>query len=73
VLGYYGIANAAAWRQARPARWLPRVLPGLGLLGCAVLALTVPWQSLVAVVAYLAIVLFVRFVAASLRRRRAAA
>ena len=73
VLGYYGIANAAAWRQARPARWLPRVVPALGLLGCAVLALTVPWQALAAVVVYLALVLFVRFVAASRRRRRAAA
>ena len=28
VLGYYGIANASAFRQAKPARWLPRARAG---------------------------------------------
>ena len=73
VLGYYGIANASAFRQAKPARWLPRAVPILGVLGCGILALTAPWQAVVAVAVYLAIVLFVRFLVASHRRRRAGA
>jgi APA family basic amino acid/polyamine antiporter len=51
VLGYYGIAHLAALRiEAGPDRWLPAVVPILGLAGCAVLAVTAPWQALVAVV-----------------------
>ena len=73
VLGYYGIANASAFRQAKPARWLPRALPILGVLGCAILALTAPWQAVVVVAGYLVVVLFARFLVASRRRRRAAA
>jgi basic amino acid/polyamine antiporter, APA family len=73
VLGYYGIANASAFRQSKPARWLPRVVPVLGVLGCAVLALTAPWQAVVVVTAYLVVVLFARFLVASHRRRRAEA
>jgi APA family basic amino acid/polyamine antiporter len=73
VLGYYGVANASAFRQARPARWLPRVVPALGLLGCAVLALTAPWQAVVGVAAYLIVVLLLRFLVASPRRSRTGA
>ena len=73
VLGYYGIANASAFRQTKPARWLPRAVPILGVLGCGILALTAPWQAVIAVAAYLVIVLFVRFLVASHRRRRAGA
>jgi APA family basic amino acid/polyamine antiporter len=73
VLGYYGIANASAFRQSKPARWLPRVVPVLGVLGCAILALTAPWQAVVVVTAYLVVVLFARFLVASHRRRRAGA
>ena len=73
VLGYYGIANASALRQAKPARWLPRAVPILGVLGCGILALTAPWQAVVVVAGYLVVVLILRFLVESRRRRRAAA
>jgi APA family basic amino acid/polyamine antiporter len=45
VLVYYGIANASAWTlradEGRPPRWLPV----LGLLGCGVLAASLPAVS----------------------------
>ncbi|MEI4272134.1 APC family permease [Klenkia sp. LSe6-5] len=44
VLLYYAVANAAAWtlpRAGRPARWVP----GLGLAGCLVLAVSLPAAS----------------------------
>lgn len=41
VLVYYAIANACAW-TLQPAR---RIIPALGLLGCLVLAFTLPLTS----------------------------
>lgn len=45
VLVYYAIANASAWTltadEQRPPRWLPVA----GLIGCAALALSLPWRS----------------------------
>lgn len=47
VLFYYGVANAAAFTlAARDRRW-PRVLPTLGLVGCAVLGFSLPATSVV--------------------------
>ena len=55
VLAYYAIANASAWTlrpdEGRPARWVPVV----GLLGCAVLALSLPLASVVSGAAVLAL------------------
>ena len=48
VLVYYAIANAAAFTQTGQDRIYPRVLQVIGLLGCCVLAFTVPLASLVA-------------------------
>ncbi|HEX6056094.1 MAG TPA: APC family permease [Intrasporangium sp.] len=48
VLIYYAIANAAAFTQTGQDRIYPRVLQLIGLLGCCVLAFTVPLASLVA-------------------------
>ncbi len=48
VLLYYAVANIAALRQHGPARRYPRVLQVVGGVGCVVLALTLPWQSVVA-------------------------
>lgn len=72
VLLYYAVANAAALREppaalrrppATPGRPTPRrVLPVLGLVGCMVLAATVPPPSLLAGVAVLAAGLLVRLV-----------
>ncbi|EHB55838.1 amino acid permease-associated region [Mycolicibacterium rhodesiae JS60] len=42
VLLYYAIANASAWTLGR------RVVPGLGLLGCVVLAVALPVQAVLA-------------------------
>jgi APA family basic amino acid/polyamine antiporter len=47
VLLYYAIANAAAWTQDdRHRRW-PRSIQVAGLVGCLVLAFTVPPLSVV--------------------------
>lgn len=42
VLVYYSIANAAAWTLKPQERRWPRPVAGLGLLGCLVLAVTLP-------------------------------
>jgi APA family basic amino acid/polyamine antiporter len=46
VLTYYAITNLAAWTLN--TRWLPRTVAGLGLLGCLLLALTLPSASVLA-------------------------
>jgi APA family basic amino acid/polyamine antiporter len=48
VLTYYAIANVAAWTLEPERRRWPRLLAGLGLLGCASLASTLPAASIVA-------------------------
>ncbi|MET0703691.1 MAG: amino acid permease, partial [Mycobacterium sp.] len=49
VLCYYAIANCAAWSLRRG------LIPVLGLLGCAVLALSLPVEAVVAGAAVLAV------------------
>ncbi len=55
VLVYYAIANASAATltaaEGRPARWLPAV----GIVGCVALSVALPWPSVVAGVAVLAV------------------
>ena len=46
VLTYYAIANASAWTLGPDERRWPRVLPVLGILGCGVLALSLPLASI---------------------------
>ena len=48
VLGYYAVTNAAALTLRPEQRRLPRAVPAVGLLGCVVLALTLPLPSVVA-------------------------
>jgi APA family basic amino acid/polyamine antiporter len=48
VLLYYAIANASAWTQPAEHRRWPRWIQAAGLLGCLVLAATLPWGSVVA-------------------------
>ncbi|TKG69587.1 APC family permease [Prauserella endophytica] len=43
VLAYYAIANASAWTLGRG-----RIVPAVGLLGCVVLALSLPLSSVLA-------------------------
>lgn len=69
VLLYYFVANTAAWRQRADARRFPRALQVVGALGCLVLAFTLPWPSVVAGVAVIAVGLIYR--AARLRFTRA--
>jgi APA family basic amino acid/polyamine antiporter len=45
VLTYYGLANASAWTLTGPERRWPRLLAGLGVALCAVLAVTLPLGS----------------------------
>jgi basic amino acid/polyamine antiporter, APA family len=47
VLTYYGLANASAWTLAPSERRWPRWLAGGGVVGCAVLALSLPVQAVV--------------------------
>lgn len=47
VLVYYAVTNAAAWTLSPDERRWPRALCVLGLLGCVVLALTLPLVSVV--------------------------
>jgi APA family basic amino acid/polyamine antiporter len=65
VLGYYAIANASAWTLPHDAG--TRVVPALGLLGCAALAFALPASSVLVGSAVLAVGVAVRLV-----RRRAA-
>ncbi|WP_433476279.1 APC family permease [Spirillospora sp. CA-142024] len=48
VLIYYAIANAAAFTQPSGQRRWPRWLNVLGVTGCLVLVVTLPWQSVAA-------------------------
>ncbi|WP_198295462.1 APC family permease [Diaminobutyricimonas sp. LJ205] len=46
VLVYYAIAHLSALRQTEGA-WLPRAVQVAGIIGCFVLAFTLPWQAIV--------------------------
>lgn len=45
VLAYYAIANASAWTLRADERRWPRWLAGIGVLGCVLLAVTLPALS----------------------------
>ncbi len=70
VLIYYGIANASAFTQRGPDRRWPRWLNVLGLVGCAVLVVTLPLWSVLAGAVMFGIGLLGRWV---VTRQRAAA
>ncbi|MBB6039345.1 APC family permease [Phytomonospora endophytica] len=52
VLGYYAVANASAWTLG--GRWR-RIVAGVGLVGCLVVGFSLPWRSLAAGAALLAV------------------
>jgi APA family basic amino acid/polyamine antiporter len=60
VLLYYAIANASAFTQPADQRRWPRAVNVIGLTGCLVLAVTLPWTSAVVAAALLAAALLVR-------------
>ena len=47
VLTYYAVANAAAWTLGPEERRWPRPVPAVGLIGCVVVALSLPPASIV--------------------------
>jgi basic amino acid/polyamine antiporter, APA family len=48
VLAYYAIANASAYTLSGAEGRPPRLVPILGLAGCLVLAITLPWTAVLA-------------------------
>ena len=50
VLTYYALGHASALRQPASERIVWRVVPALGLVLCALLIVTLPWQSLLAAI-----------------------
>jgi APA family basic amino acid/polyamine antiporter len=48
ILGYYAIANASAYTLSGADRRWPRWLCVAGIVGCAVLACSLPWESILA-------------------------
>lgn len=54
VLTYYGLANASAWTLPEEQRRWPRWLASLGIIGCTVLAFTLPVEAVVAGILLLA-------------------
>jgi len=72
VLGYYAIANASAWTlPAHHRRW-PRPVPALGLVGCIVVAFTLPTASVTVGAAVLTVGALTWAVRTGLAKRRAA-
>ena len=70
VLGYYGIAHLAAIGRARHLGARLPVLAVLGLIGCAALALSTPWQAIIGVAVLALLALGIRAIARVITRRR---
>ncbi|HEU5144767.1 MAG TPA: amino acid permease, partial [Dermatophilaceae bacterium] len=70
VLTYYAVANAAALTQDESHRRYPRWFQGVGLVGCLVLAVAVPIESLLSGAAVLVIGVAGRALVIRRRRRR---
>ena len=70
VLCYYAVANASAWTLPGEARPRRRVTAGLGLVGCVLLAGTLPLASVLSGATVLAVGALAWFVRSPHRRRR---
>ncbi|WP_344054247.1 APC family permease [Microbacterium lacus] len=71
VLLYYFVANLAAWRQRAPHRRYPRTLQILGVIGCAVLVVTLPPTAVVIGTAVVLLGVGYRFIRLRILRARA--
>ena len=71
VLLYYLIANASAFTQSAADRRYPRAVSVIGVLGCGVLVVTLPWQSIAAGIALLVVGAVYRLATRALRQQRA--
>jgi APA family basic amino acid/polyamine antiporter len=71
VLTYYAVANAAAWTLPAEQRRWPHLLSAAGVVGCGVLAVTLPTASVITGVAVLAVgvVIWLARAARHVRRR----
>jgi len=69
VLLYYFVANIAALRQRGDARRYPVALQFVGGIGCLLLAVTLPWQSVAAGVVVVAVGVLYRAIRLRLGRR----
>lgn len=69
VLLYYFVANVAAWTQTPDQRRYPRWLQLLGAVACLVLAVTLPWQSVVGGLALLLVGVLHRLVRREIAQR----
>ncbi|MGN6405703.1 APC family permease [Sinomonas sp.] len=70
VLIYYAIANASAFRLEDRPGFAPRWLTVVGFAGCLVLAVTLPWRSVLTMAAVLALGVIARALVLAVRRRR---
>lgn len=70
VLLYYLVANLSAFRQPAAERRLPRALQLLGVVGCAILALTLPVEGVVGGLIVVGLGVAARFVRLAAERRR---
>ena len=68
VLTYYAITNAAALQLAPHERRWPRWIAWVGLAGCALLAISLPWKVVVTGVLVMAVGLLARFIALRTQR-----
>ncbi|GGO58961.1 conserved hypothetical transport protein [Microbacterium nanhaiense] len=69
VLLYYLVANLSAYRQGPAVRRYPRWLQVLGSVGCVALAAMLPWQSVAAGLALVALGVAIRAARLILERR----
>jgi APA family basic amino acid/polyamine antiporter len=67
VLGYYGVAHLAAIGRARRLGTRIPALAVLGLLGCAALALSTPWQAIAGVVVLVLVAVGIRALVRAIR------
>jgi len=69
VLAYYAIANASSYTLTAAERRWPRAFAVLGICGCVVLALSLPWESIAGGAALLAVGAVAWLAMRTMRRR----
>lgn len=70
VLHYYAVANASAWTLPKERRRWPRWVSAAGLVGCVVVAFSLPWTSVVSGAGLLVVGAIVHLVRSRRIRRR---
>ena len=62
ILLYYSLANLSALRQREEHRIVPRIFPYIGLITCIILAVSLPWKTIVVGLAILVSGFILRYV-----------